>query len=401
MLQKTIIRPDIFPFYDYRRHSLSLALKKGDYLFYSGHTASEYDPDRKRIVCKGGMIEQATLAFEKIKLLIEAAGGTFDDIVKITDYLTPEGLKQYESVAGVRRKYFRDGFPAMTQIVVHHLTRPDALIEIEAVAILGKAKKEVFNPGWATYEGLDGYPAVRKGDLLFISGQMGIDHRTGRLVAPRSLAAHSRKAYENIEAILKAFGADFDDVVKTLHYVHPEGLPQYNDVKEVRKQYFKNGYSALTTVVVEDLMPGGGLINVDCIAILGDAAKVSYGLQKNDPADATSRQAVRKGHLVFISGVTGENLEANEPSEEGDVIAQTKQVFVNAEKILRMAGVGVKDIVKTVDFVFPEAEKNYRGTADIRREIFRGDFPVSTGVYINQPIPDRALIQLDFIAVAD
>src|SRR3990172_7387759 len=62
MLQKMVIEPKVFPFYDYRRYSLSLALKKVDYLFMAGHTASQYNPDLKKIVCTGDMITQAHVA---------------------------------------------------------------------------------------------------------------------------------------------------------------------------------------------------------------------------------------------------------------------------------------------------------------------------------------------------
>ena len=52
------IEPKVFPFYDYKRYNLSLAVQKGDYLFISGHTASEYDPEAKKMACKGNMAEQ-------------------------------------------------------------------------------------------------------------------------------------------------------------------------------------------------------------------------------------------------------------------------------------------------------------------------------------------------------
>jgi enamine deaminase RidA (YjgF/YER057c/UK114 family) len=80
------------------------------------------------------IVAQTRQIFEKIKAILDEAGGSVDDIVKTVDYIvTTEG---YKGTADVRREYFRHGFPATTGIVVKELLRPDALIEIEAIAVL-------------------------------------------------------------------------------------------------------------------------------------------------------------------------------------------------------------------------------------------------------------------------
>jgi enamine deaminase RidA (YjgF/YER057c/UK114 family) len=66
--------------------------------------------------------------------VLEAAGSSFDDVVKTVDYITT--LEGYKGTADVRREYFKNAFPAATGIVVKELVRPDALIEIDAIAVL-------------------------------------------------------------------------------------------------------------------------------------------------------------------------------------------------------------------------------------------------------------------------
>ena len=113
------------------RYTFSPAVRKGNWLFISGLTATD---ERGNIVGKDDIVAQTRQIFEKIKAILEAAGGSFDDIVKTVDYLvTTEG---YKGTANVRREYFRHGFPAATGIVVKELLRPDALIEIDAIAVL-------------------------------------------------------------------------------------------------------------------------------------------------------------------------------------------------------------------------------------------------------------------------
>ena len=114
-----------------KRYTFSPAVRKGNLLFISGLTATD---ERGTMVGKGDIVAQTRQIFEKIQTILEAGGGSFDDIVKTVDYIvTTEG---YKGTADVRRAYFRNGFPAATGIVVKELLRPDALIEIDAIAVL-------------------------------------------------------------------------------------------------------------------------------------------------------------------------------------------------------------------------------------------------------------------------
>ena len=64
-------------------------------------------------------------------------GGTVIDGTGRPAFVADEG---YRGTADVRREYFRNGFPAATGIVVKELLRPDALIEIDAIAVLDEKK---------------------------------------------------------------------------------------------------------------------------------------------------------------------------------------------------------------------------------------------------------------------
>jgi enamine deaminase RidA (YjgF/YER057c/UK114 family) len=113
------------------RYTFSPAVRKGNWLFISGLTATD---EHGTMVGQGDIVAQTRQIFEKIKAILDAAGGSFNDIVKTVDYIvTTEG---YKETAEVRRAYFRHGFPAATGIVVKELLRRDALIEIDAIAVL-------------------------------------------------------------------------------------------------------------------------------------------------------------------------------------------------------------------------------------------------------------------------
>jgi enamine deaminase RidA (YjgF/YER057c/UK114 family) len=103
-------------------------------LFISGMIAR--DPVTGRIMGKGDMAAQADFIFQRMGDVLRAAGGSYDDVVKTMDYVTT--LQGYRGTAEVRRKYFKNGFPAATGVVVKSLINPDALIEIDAIAIVEK-----------------------------------------------------------------------------------------------------------------------------------------------------------------------------------------------------------------------------------------------------------------------
>lgn len=116
------------------RCTFSTAVRRGPFLFISGVIAR--DPETGEVEGKGDMVAQTEVIFRQMKKILEAAGGSFDDVVKTTDYVTT--LERYRETAAVRRKYFKNGFPAATGVVVKALVSPEALIEIDAIAILEK-----------------------------------------------------------------------------------------------------------------------------------------------------------------------------------------------------------------------------------------------------------------------
>ena len=79
--------------------------------------------------------EQSKAIFDKIKALIDAAGGTMSDIVKVNVFLTDVNDRQ--QVWEARREYFDGDFPVSTLLEISKLVHPDMLVEIEAVGILG------------------------------------------------------------------------------------------------------------------------------------------------------------------------------------------------------------------------------------------------------------------------
>jgi 2-iminobutanoate/2-iminopropanoate deaminase len=110
--------------------SFSQCLMSGNTIFVSGQTAGTSDDG---IGGDGSMGSQATIAFGKIKALLEAAGATMDDVAKLTVYVTD--ISKRAEIGEARRKFFSGDFPCSTLVEISALGRPGLLIEIEAIAI--------------------------------------------------------------------------------------------------------------------------------------------------------------------------------------------------------------------------------------------------------------------------
>lgn len=101
-------------------------LKVGHQLFLSGMIASDPSADAyaQSVDCLG-----------KIRSLVEAAGGSMNDVVKITVFLT--NMAHRESFSRARSEFFPGRKPCSTLVAISALAQPGLVVEVEAIAVLG------------------------------------------------------------------------------------------------------------------------------------------------------------------------------------------------------------------------------------------------------------------------
>ena len=104
--------------------------------------------------------------------------------------------------------------------------------------------------------------AVRAGQLLFVSGQVPLDPATGQIVGG-DIAAQTRRVFDNLDAVLKAGGRSFSDVVRTTVFL--ADMNDFAAVNEVYGTYFSEPYPARATVQVARL-PKDARVEIDLIA---------------------------------------------------------------------------------------------------------------------------------------
>jgi 2-iminobutanoate/2-iminopropanoate deaminase len=106
--------------------------------------------------------------------------------------------------------------------------------------------------------------AVRVGQWLFLSGQIGLDPATGELVSG-GVTAETNRVLENLRAVLGAAGASFANVVRTTIYL--ADLADFGGVNEIYARFFQAPFPARATVGVAAL-PRGARVEIDAIAVV-------------------------------------------------------------------------------------------------------------------------------------
>lgn len=107
----------------------------GDYyfIFVSGVQAPK---NEDHSVVTDDIEEQTKLVFEDIKMILQQADATIDDVVKAVIYVTD--MKDFDKISKIRGEYFKKAMPVSTMIEANRMTRDGAKIEIEVTAIIKK-----------------------------------------------------------------------------------------------------------------------------------------------------------------------------------------------------------------------------------------------------------------------
>ena len=106
-------------------------------------------------------------------------------------------------------------------------------------------------------------PAVRAGEMVFLSGQVPMDPASGNLV-DGDIAAQTRRVFENLGALLTAAGLSFSNVVRTTVFL--ADMNDFAAMNQVYATYFSEPYPARSTVQVARL-PKDARVEIDLIAV--------------------------------------------------------------------------------------------------------------------------------------
>ncbi len=132
-MKKTIINPPTLPRPSGFNHGI--VVTGGRLLFLAGQTASDKDG---QILAPGDLVAQYEQVLENLKTVVEAAGGTMQDIVKMTIFVRERDnyLAHLRPLGRVHQAFFGSYYPATALLEISRFFQDEALIEIEGLAVL-------------------------------------------------------------------------------------------------------------------------------------------------------------------------------------------------------------------------------------------------------------------------
>ena len=113
------------------------AVEAAGFLYISGMLPVNADGE---LVGTGDVIRQSEQVLDNVGAVLQAAGATFGDVVRVGVYV--RDMADRELINTVRRRFFGDARPASTLVEVSALANPDALVEIDAIALLPRDDHE-------------------------------------------------------------------------------------------------------------------------------------------------------------------------------------------------------------------------------------------------------------------
>jgi len=402
-MSKNIIEvdPAKFPWLDLNRYTFCMGAENGGILYLSGQTASEYDPELGRVVCKGDLLDQTRVIYEKLDVALEAAGMTFQNVVQTVDYVDATALPLYRQTGAIRKEYLGENNAlGATGICVERLLRPDAFIEVSMVAM--KGEKKPINPGWDRYGQLTYVPGVVvDDDFVWTSGFVGSEDINGQANYPQDTARQVELTYGIINKVLDGAGAKPEDVVKTLDYISPQCLLQYPNTADVRRGFFGDRLPASTSIPVNRLLRPEGHVEIEVVAVkAGTREEIRVPEWEENYGSLTQNAGVKKGRLLQISGQSSVNHTTGVPVGGYDIVAQTEQAYSNIARIMEEGGYSMDDVLNTIEWVAPNGMMDYRKVGEVRRKYFGDRFPSATGISMHQILgrPEQ-LIEVTAVAV--
>jgi enamine deaminase RidA (YjgF/YER057c/UK114 family) len=280
------------------------------------------------------------------------------------------------TVLDVAAGYFGDDPPAWTPVATTGTYAEGLDVSIRAIAHLGDQPKRSVPAraaGWP--DGLPASAACRKGDHVFVAGQIATTAEGA--VEPRGdHGAQARRAYERVAEALAAAGADMDDVLDICSFhLDPRGMVPCERVHlETWRDTPIPNAPAWTAIGVPGMWLPGALAQYRAIADLSPGPRIARTPAsihwKNTPNSGGSRK--EGGKLIGIAGEVASDAEGN-VTTPGDTFKQARYCFNRIREVVEMHGASMADVVEITSF--HKDHRDWEIVMDAGWEYFDSDRP--------------------------
>jgi enamine deaminase RidA (YjgF/YER057c/UK114 family) len=340
---------------------------------------------------------QTRFILDKLSKTFEVAGTSLDHAVKA--HVFHADLRNFDAFDEVWREYFPKQPPCR------------ATVGMAGNLVPGCPKVFSSNAPRAPVA----YSEIMEvGDLVFASGLMASDYKTGVPIEARidpafpyygsDIKQQTRYTLKNFVTVFAAAGTTMEHVVKA--HVYLKDLHDFNGFDEVWKEFFPSP-PPRTTVGVPDLLVRDALIEIDLIAAKPSAFRQVVSVPDIPKPIANYAPAVRVGNLVFAAGALATDFKTGIPPEArtdpafpfygSDIKRQTRYILDNLVRTFRAASTSIDRVVKAQVFITDLADFN--GFDEIWGEYFKSPPPCTVAKTTGLLIKDSLIeIEIDLIA---
>ncbi len=316
------------------KHHLTKSVVEGNLVFLSGMNGQDVETGA---VSSNIFEEQMVVALDKIKVALEEAGSSMNNIVRT--FILIKNLADYPRMRKTELEYYQkhapllvENPPASTFIVPASLARPELLVEIDVTAVISRDK-----PGWEVkfYPEYWGgkklaYPYVAPeapkfarsvvvGNLVFVSGCEALNPETVR-TETNVFEEQMLICLDKVKMGLEEVGSSMSNIVKT-HMLLPN-LENYSSMRKIEVEYYKKHAPLLeleppasTVIMPASLARPEFLIEIEAFGVISrdkpgwevmvypdywGSKKFAY--PDVAPGRPMAAKAAVVGNLVFVSG---------------------------------------------------------------------------------------------------
>ena len=376
---------------------MSSAVKVGDFVFLAGQTA--LNPDGS-IGYPGDLTGQTKVAFERLISSLEQAGGTVDDLVDLLLFTSdPRALLPAMNVGA---EFLPAGSePAVTAVGSTGAVSPEALVTLRGIAVLGDEPKQCITPDPSWWTSMPASAACRKGDMVFVSGQVSVDS-DGAIIAPGSHAGQAREALDEVSRLLREAGGSLDDLLDMLSFHRDaRGMDEVADPMEATYPNATPATSPAWTAI-----GATALYSADMMGIYRAIADLSPGERTAKIADSVWWKDMKiagvskkeGGTFVGIAGQVSSDGDG-EIMHSGDVAAQAEYCLQQLDDCLQLHGGSVADIVEVT--AYHKDPRDWETVTEVAAGVFGDNRPAWTSVGCTGLYQEGYLHEIHALAVIE
>lgn len=252
-----------------------MVVKTNAETFVRGQTGADLDGSRMHGLGRGveDAAAQAEVALANLKTLLEEAGGSLNDVCKMTVCISDRAYRP--AVYPVIGKYLRGVHPVSTGLIFPGFARPEILFEMDAYCVPSTAgphqRFRKYHSSMAKY-GLQGQNldcdlcmVVKAGKRVFLRGQTGVG-LDEKFYGLGDAAAQADQSMKNVKELLGDAGATLKDVTKAVIYVTDRAYMM--PVVATIARHFGDACPPLSHVIIKGLASPELLMEVDVTAVL-------------------------------------------------------------------------------------------------------------------------------------